>query len=89
MLALLAKEPSHGYQIRARLQRGWPADEAMNAAQIYVTLSGLENAGLLRCGQESAADRLISMRDGAFIGETRLTGGTSTGALGLLAGLDG
>jgi ABC-type lipoprotein export system ATPase subunit len=36
----------------------------------------------------ATADRLISMRDGAFVEETRLTHGT-TGALGLLAGLDG
>lgn len=36
----------------------------------------------------ATADRLITMRDGAFIDETRLTGGT-TGSLGDLAGLDG
>ncbi|MBO3747977.1 ABC transporter ATP-binding protein [Streptosporangiaceae bacterium NEAU-GS5] len=35
----------------------------------------------------ATADRLISMRDGAFIDETHLTGGT-TGRLGALAGLD-
>jgi putative ABC transport system ATP-binding protein len=39
----------------------------------------------------ATADRLIGMRDGAFVDETRLTGGTSgpSGALGALAGLDG
>jgi ABC-type lipoprotein export system ATPase subunit len=36
----------------------------------------------------ATADRLISMRDGAFVDETRLTGG-STGELGALAGLEG
>jgi ABC-type lipoprotein export system ATPase subunit len=36
----------------------------------------------------ATADRLISMRDGAFVDETRLTGGT-TGQLGALAGLEG
>ena len=36
----------------------------------------------------ATADRMISMRDGAFIDETRLTGG-STGDLGALAGLEG
>jgi ABC-type lipoprotein export system ATPase subunit len=36
----------------------------------------------------ATADRLISMRDGAFIDETQLTGGT-TGNLGALAGLEG
>jgi ABC-type lipoprotein export system ATPase subunit len=36
----------------------------------------------------ATADRLITMRDGAFVDETRLTGGTS-GDLGALVGLDG
>jgi ABC-type lipoprotein export system ATPase subunit len=36
----------------------------------------------------ATADRLISMRDGAFVDDTRLTGGTS-GQLGYLAGLEG
>ena len=36
----------------------------------------------------ATADRLISMRDGAFVNETRLTGGT-TGRLTDLAGLEG
>ena len=36
----------------------------------------------------ATADRMISMRDGVFIDETRLTGGTK-GDLGALAGLEG
>jgi putative ABC transport system ATP-binding protein len=36
----------------------------------------------------ATADRLISMRDGGFVDETRLTGGTR-GDLGALAGLEG
>ena len=36
----------------------------------------------------ATADRMISMRDGAFVDETRLTGGT-TGQLGALVGLEG
>jgi ABC-type lipoprotein export system ATPase subunit len=36
----------------------------------------------------ATADRLISMRDGVFVDETRLTGGSS-GELGSLAGLNG
>jgi|HubBroStandDraft_3_1064219.scaffolds.fasta_scaffold03896_2 putative ABC transport system ATP-binding protein len=36
----------------------------------------------------ATSDRLISMRDGAFVDETRLTGGSS-GDLGSLAGLNG
>lgn len=35
----------------------------------------------------ATADRMISMRDGAFVDETRLTGGT-TGRLGALIGLE-
>jgi len=48
VLALLAKEPSHGYELRARLQDALgPLGEAMNAGQIYVTLGRLEKAGLV------------------------------------------
>src|SRR5579859_1598095 len=36
----------------------------------------------------ATADRLISMRDGAFVDETRMSGGTR-GNLGALAGLEG
>jgi putative ABC transport system ATP-binding protein len=36
----------------------------------------------------ATADRLISMRDGTFVEETRLTRGT-TGVLGELSGLEG
>jgi ABC-type lipoprotein export system ATPase subunit len=36
----------------------------------------------------ATADRLVSMRDGAFVDDTRLTGGTS-GEPGFLAGLEG
>jgi DNA-binding PadR family transcriptional regulator len=50
VLAMLAKEPSHGYQLRARLQQALgPAGDAMNAGQIYVTLSRLAKAGLVTC----------------------------------------
>jgi DNA-binding PadR family transcriptional regulator len=50
VLALLAKEPSHGYQLRARLgQALGPLGDAMNAGQIYVTLARLEKAGQVAC----------------------------------------
>ena len=46
VLALLAKEPSHGYQLRARLRQALgPLGDAMNDGQIYVTLTRLEKAG--------------------------------------------
>ena len=48
VLALLAKEPSHGYQLRTRLRQALgPVGDAMNAGQIYVTLTRLEKAGLV------------------------------------------
>jgi len=50
VLAMLAKEPSHGYQLRGRLQAALgPAGDTMNAGQIYVTLARLEKAGLVTC----------------------------------------
>jgi DNA-binding PadR family transcriptional regulator len=48
VLALLAKEPSHGYQLRARLLNALgPLGDSMNAGQIYVTLARLEKASLV------------------------------------------
>jgi DNA-binding PadR family transcriptional regulator len=59
VLALLAKEPSHGYELRARLgQALGPLGDAMNAGQIYVTLGRLEKAGLVTGVQAAGlADR--------------------------------
>lgn len=58
VLALLAKEPSHGYELRARLDQALgPLGEAMNAGHIYVVLSRLEKAGLVvRDGASSCED---------------------------------
>jgi DNA-binding PadR family transcriptional regulator len=48
VLAMLAKEPSHGYQLRARLRQALgPLGDAMNAGHVYVTLTRLERAGLV------------------------------------------
>ncbi|WP_240796464.1 PadR family transcriptional regulator [Streptomyces sp. RFCAC02] len=48
VLALLVKEPSHGYDLRRRLRAALgPLGEALNAGQIYVTLTRLEKAGLV------------------------------------------
>ncbi|KHD77447.1 transcriptional regulator [Actinoplanes utahensis] len=45
---MLAKEPSHGYELRARLREALgPLGDGMNAGHIYVTLARLEKAGLL------------------------------------------
>ncbi len=36
VLAMLAKEPSHGYELRARLQQALgPVGEELNAGQIH------------------------------------------------------
>src|SRR5580704_16013918 len=59
VLAMLAKEPSQGSQLRTRLNRALgPLGEAMNDGQIYVTLGRLEKAGLVgRDRAASASDR--------------------------------
>jgi DNA-binding PadR family transcriptional regulator len=56
MLAMLAKEPSHGYELRARLRAALgPLGDAMNAGQVYVTLTRLEKAGLVAFERADAA----------------------------------
>jgi DNA-binding PadR family transcriptional regulator len=59
VLAMLAKEPSHGYELRARLRQALgPLGEALNAGQVYVTLTRLEKAGLVTSERSAAlADR--------------------------------
>jgi DNA-binding PadR family transcriptional regulator len=63
VLALLAKEPGHGYELRARLRDALgPVGEAMNAGQIYVTLGRLEKAGLVTyelAANEQGPDRKV------------------------------
>ena len=63
LLALLAKEASHGYQLRARLQLALgPLAQALNAGQVYVTLTRVEKAGLVtseRVGQNDRPDRKV------------------------------
>jgi hypothetical protein len=51
VLTMLAKEPSHGYQLRARLRDALgPLGDAMNPGHVYVTLTRLEKAGLVPHG---------------------------------------
>lgn len=63
LLALLAKEASHGYQVRARLALALgPLAHALNEGQVYVTLGRLEKAGLViveRVGQVDRPDRKV------------------------------
>ena len=63
ILALLAKEPAHGYELRQRLVAALgPAGGALNPGQVYVTLSRLERSGLVRSetvGQASQPDKKV------------------------------
>jgi DNA-binding PadR family transcriptional regulator len=63
MLALLAKEPAHGYELRQRLAAALgPVGEVLNPGQVYVTLSRLEKAGLVRgmqVAQSTAPDKKV------------------------------
>ena len=56
VLALLAKEPAHAYQLRARLDDALgPLGEGLNAGHVYVTLSRLERAGLVTVEEPGGA----------------------------------
>ena len=84
VLALLAKEPSHGYELRARLRQALgPLAGEMNEGHVYVTLSRLEKAGLVApepaAGVADRPDRKVYA----------LTAAGATGSLGTLAGLEG
>jgi DNA-binding PadR family transcriptional regulator len=65
VLALLAKEPSQGYQLRARLEEALGAlGEGLNAGHIYVTLGRLEKTGMVALeeplgGRAQRADRKV------------------------------
>jgi DNA-binding PadR family transcriptional regulator len=62
VLAMLAKEPSSGSRLRARLNDALgPLGEAVNDGQIYVTLSRLEKAGFIarRGSREPEAGRKV------------------------------
>ena len=61
VLAMLAKEPSHGYELRGRLRQALgPLGEAMNDGQVYVALTRLEKAGLVTSERAAeSADRKV------------------------------
>jgi DNA-binding PadR family transcriptional regulator len=76
VLAMLAKEPSHGYELRTRLRQALgPLGEAMNPAQVYVTLTRLEKAGLVASeraeGPADRPDRKVYAL--TAVGQTRVT----------------
>jgi putative ABC transport system ATP-binding protein len=80
-LVVLADEPTGNLDSEATLDVLRLFESLHAAGQTLVIVTHDARIG-------ATADRLISMRDGAFIDETRLTGGT-TGNLGALAGLEG
>src|ERR1700759_5587934 len=58
LLALLAKEASHGYQLRARLALALgPLGGALNDGPGDVTLTRLEKSGLVKPHRAAQADR--------------------------------
>lgn len=63
MLALLAKEPAHGYELRARLAVALgPLADRVSSGQVYVTLGRLEKAGLVTVAHgapDDGADRKV------------------------------
>ncbi len=80
-LVVLADEPTGNLDSAATLDVLRLFDSLHQAGQTLVVVT--HDARIA-----ATADRLISMRDGAFVDETRLTGGSS-GELGALAGLEG
>jgi putative ABC transport system ATP-binding protein len=80
-LVVLADEPTGNLDSEATLDVLRLFDTLHAAGQTLVVVTHDSRIA-------ATADRLISMRDGAFVDETRLTGGTA-GHLGALAGLEG
>ena len=80
-LLVLADEPTGNLDTAATLDVLRLLDSLRSAGQTLVIVTHEERVA-------ATADRLISMRDGAFVEETRLTHGT-TGRLAELAGLEG
>jgi ABC-type lipoprotein export system ATPase subunit len=79
-LIVLADEPTGNLDSAATVDLLRLLDSLRSAGQTLVIVTHDERIA-------ATADRLISMRDGAFVEETRLTRGTA-GSLGELAGLE-
>ena len=58
LLALLANQDAHGYQLQAQLALALgPLAGALNSGQVYVTLGRLERGGLVAAQRVGQADR--------------------------------
>jgi ABC-type lipoprotein export system ATPase subunit len=80
-LVVLADEPTGNLDSEATLEVLRLFDSLHAAGQTLVIVTHDSRIA-------ATADRMIGMRDGAFVDETRLTGG-SAGSLGTLVGLEG
>ncbi len=80
-LVVLADEPTGNLDTAATMDVLKLFKQLRTGGQTFVIVTHDERVA-------ATADRLISMRDGAFVDQTRLAGGT-TGRLGDLAGLEG
>jgi len=79
-LLVLADEPTGNLDSSATLEVLRLFEELHSAGQTLIVVTHDDRIA-------ATADRLISMRDGVFVDETRLSGGT-TGQLGALIGLE-
>ncbi len=79
-LVVFADEPTGNLDSAATLEVLRLFDDLHAAGQTFVIVTHDERIA-------ATADRLMTMRDGAFVDETRLTGGT-TGHMGALIGLE-
>ncbi|KAB8194740.1 ATP-binding cassette domain-containing protein [Nonomuraea phyllanthi] len=83
-LVVLADEPTGNLDTAATLDVLRIFEELRTAGQTFVIVTHDERVA-------ATADRLVSMRDGMFVDDTRLAGSTTTGlgGLGGLIGLEG
>lgn len=59
LLALLAEEPKHGYQLKVDLEAATGDSLSINVGQVYSTLQRLERDGLIEGGDEDADGREV------------------------------
>jgi DNA-binding PadR family transcriptional regulator len=59
LLALLADEPKHGYQLKLDLEAATGDSFSINVGQVYSTLQRLERDGLIKGGERDADGREV------------------------------